>query len=93
MKEFQELLVEESTAAVNVESFMKTVHKYMEPTELTPSLLREFIEKIVVHETDKSSGQRVQQIDIHYNFIGEINLSPEYNRRAMPKRVRTQKHH
>ncbi len=35
----------------------------------------EFVEKIVVHAPDKSSGHRTQQIDIHYNFIGEIGLS------------------
>ena len=28
----------------------------------------ELIEKIVVHEADKSSGKRVQQIDIYYRF-------------------------
>jgi len=70
------------TQAVNVQSFLKIVRKYTEPTELTPALLREFVEKIVVHAPDKSSGQRVQRIDVHYNFIGEIDLSPEYSRRS-----------
>ena len=65
---------------VNIQSFLKIVRRYTEPTELTPALLREFVDKIVVHEADKSSGHRVQRIDIHYNFIGEIDLSPEYNR-------------
>ena len=52
--------------AVNVKSFLKIVKKYTEPTELTPQLLHEFVEKIVVHEADKSSGHRVQRIDVHY---------------------------
>lgn len=30
--------------------------------------MHELIEKIVVHEADKSSGKRVQQIDIYYRF-------------------------
>ena len=42
------------------------------------SSFTEFVEKIIVHAPDRSSGQRVQQIDVHYNFIGEIDLSPEY---------------
>lgn len=67
---------------VNVQSFLKIVKKYTEPTELTPLLLREFVEKIVVHAPDKSSGHRVQQIDVHYNFIGEIDLSPEYSKKT-----------
>ena len=66
--------------AVNVQSFLKIVRKYTAPTELTPALLREFVEKIVVHAPDKSSGHRTQRIDVHYNFIGEIDFSPEYSR-------------
>lgn len=65
---------------VNIQSFLKIVRRYTDPTELTPTLLHEFVDKIVVHEADKSSGHRVQRIDIHYNFIGEIDLSPEYSR-------------
>ena len=65
--------------AVNIKSFLKIVKKYTEPTELTPALLHEFVEKVVVHAPDKSSGHRVQRIDVHYNFIGEIDFSPEYS--------------
>ena len=68
------------TQAVNVQSFLKIVKKYTQPTELTPALLREFVEKIVVHAPDKSSGHRIQRIDVHYNFIGEIDFSPEFSR-------------
>ena len=68
------------TQSVNVQSFLKIVKKYTQPTELTPALLREFVEKIVVHAPDKSSGHRVQRIDVHYNFIGEIDFSPEFSR-------------
>ena len=68
------------TQAVNVQSFLKIVKKYTEPTELTPAILREFVEKVVVHAPDKSSGHRVQRIDVHYTFIGEIDLSPEYSK-------------
>ncbi len=68
------------TQVVNVQSFLKIVKKYTEPTELTPALLREFVEKVVVHAPDKSSGHRVQRIDVHYTFIGEIDLSPEYSK-------------
>ena len=68
------------TQAVNVQSFLKIVKKYTEPTELTLAILREFVEKVVVHAPDKSSGRRVQRIDVHYAFIGAIDLSPEYSK-------------
>lgn len=35
--------------AVNVQRFLKIVKKYTEPTKLTPAILREFAEKMVVH--------------------------------------------
>jgi site-specific DNA recombinase len=34
------------------------------------SVLNEFIEKVVVHEADKSTGDRRQKVDIYFNFIG-----------------------
>ena len=79
-KELQTVVSAIETQAVNVQSFLKIVRKYTAPTELTPALLREFVEKIVVHAPDKSSGHRTQRIDVHYNFIGEIDFSPEYSR-------------
>ena len=66
---------------VNIKSFLKIVHGYIEPDTLTPDILHEFVEKIVVHAPDKSSGHRTQQVDIHYNFVGEIELSREIAKR------------
>lgn len=66
---------------VNVKSFLKIVRRYIEPETLTPDVLHEFVEKIVIHAPDKSSGHRTQQIDIHYNFVGEIDLSHEVAKR------------
>lgn len=78
---------------VNVKSFLKVVKKYTEPTELTPMLLREFVEKVVAHEADKSSGHRMQRIDVHYSFIGEIEFSPEYSRATQKDRSMTPQRH
>jgi site-specific DNA recombinase len=35
----------------------------------------DLIEKIVIHEGDKSSGHRQQKIDIYYTFIGEVGAT------------------
>lgn len=82
VSELSEAIQASETQTVNVQSFLKVVRKYTEPTELTPAMLREFVDKIVVHAPDKSSGHRVQQIDVYYNFIGEIDLSREYSKRT-----------
>ena len=65
---------------VNVKSFLKLVKSYTEPQKLTPEILHMFIEKIVVHDPDWSSGHRIQQIDIHYNFVGQLDMSVEMTR-------------
>jgi len=57
--------------AVNVERFLKIVEKYTDIKELTPEILREFIERIEIHERSVYRGKdATQQIDIYYNFIG-----------------------
>ena len=52
----------------DVTAFLGVVHKYEYIEKLTPEIMHELIEKIIVHEPDKSSGKRVQQIDICYRF-------------------------
>ena len=52
----------------DVTAFIQAVQKYEHITELTPEIMHELIEKIVVHAPDKSSGHRTQQIDIYYRF-------------------------
>ncbi|MGF0008813.1 recombinase family protein [Intestinimonas butyriciproducens] len=63
--------------SVNIRSFLKIARRYTKPEMLTPAIVHEFVDKIIVHAPDKSSGHRVQQIEIHYNFVGEIDLSHE----------------
>ena len=56
-------------------SFIKVVQKYEHITELTPEIMHELIEKIVIHAPDKSSGKRLQEIEIIYNHIGVFDHS------------------
>ena len=54
--------------SADVTAFISVVQKYERITELTPEIMHELIEKIIVHAPDKSSGHRTQQIDIYYRF-------------------------
>lgn len=56
----------------NIDKFMALVRKYTHFEELTPAMIHEFIDKVCVHEADKSSGERRQQIDVYLNFIGNF---------------------
>ena len=55
-------------------SFAAIVRKYVGIRELTPTIVNEFVKKIIIHAPDKSSGHRRQKIELVWNFIGEVNL-------------------
>ena len=70
-----EELSKSQAATVNAEKFMGIVRKHLAFEELTPTLLREMIEKIVVHECSyDENGTRRQDIEIYYSFVGKIDL-------------------
>ena len=57
----------------NTDGFIVKAKRYTDITELTPELLRLFIQKIVVHEkSTKWSKKAMQTIEIHYSDIGCI---------------------
>lgn len=58
-----------------VTRFMRSIRKYTEITELTPELVREFVQKVVVYQAEKINGRRTQRIDLYFNGIGQIPLS------------------
>ena len=73
--------VESKTA--NVDRFLSIVDRYTEIPELTPHILHEFIEKIVIYAaTDPHSKvNRRQQVDIYYKGIGILEISKVFDTR------------
>ena len=63
---------------IDFKQFHEIVKKYVGIKELTPTIVNEFIKKIIVHAPDKSSGHRVQKIQIIFNFIGEFTPQKEF---------------
>lgn len=75
-EKIQSLKAAIDTAVQNAEDagkWVELIKQYVNPTELTAELLNALIEKILVHEaaTDKD-GNRVQEVEIFYRFIGKI---------------------
>jgi ribosomal protein L16 Arg81 hydroxylase len=73
------------------QQFLTNIRKYTDITELTPTILNEFISRIEVHAPDKSGGKRKQDIDIYYNAVGIINLPTEAEMDALEAEYRAQK--
>ncbi len=79
ISEIENSLKETEKESYNLAQFMKLVEKYVDVPELTPQIANEFIHRIYVHEADKSSGKRVQKIQIYFNFLDEIFIPPEWD--------------
>lgn len=64
-----------STKAVQIDKFVRLVKKYRDFEELTTPMLNDFIEKVVIYETEGGrTKDRTQQVDIYFNFIGNFVL-------------------
>ena len=68
--ELKEGITAQAEDGMRAQRFVSLVRRYTSFDELTASMLNEFIEKVVVHEADKSTGDRRQKVDIYFNFIG-----------------------
>ena len=77
----REEIQEAESKCANVERFLSIVRKYTEIPELTPHILHEFVEKIVVHAaTDPhSKTNRKQEVDIYYKGIGILEMSKVFD--------------
>ena len=52
--------------------FLAIVDKYSDFQELTPEILRAFIDKVLIHEKQKVDGHYRHTIEIIYNFVGAV---------------------
>ena len=57
---------------INTEMFIEIIRKYRDIRKLTPQILSDLIDKIVVGERQNIDGVWVQQFDIYYRFVGLI---------------------
>jgi len=80
----QNELDEFNADSFKTDNFIELVRRYTEFEELSTQMLNEFIQKIVVHTADKSSGERIQDVDIYFNFIGNIDFPVEEPQKVDP---------
>ena len=71
------------------DSFAAVIRKYVGIRELTPTIVNEFVKKIIVHAPDKSSGHRRQKIEIVWNFIGELEQDEDKQTVEQQRKSRT----
>jgi DNA invertase Pin-like site-specific DNA recombinase len=85
--ELQALLDEYEQDSKSASRFLELARKYPAFDELTPQMLHEFVDVVYIHEGDKSSGERRQQIDIHLNFVGQFATTSELVPEPTPEEI------
>ena len=84
--ELHALIDEREQKSGDISRFIGIVRKYERITALTPEIMHELIDKIVVHEADKSNGYREQEVEIYFRFkvlaVSAILDSREYTKKA-----------
>ena len=58
----------------DLDAFIALTKKYVDVTELTQTIVNEYIRKIVIHAPDKSSGKRRQKVEIFFNFVDDVEI-------------------
>lgn len=90
--EMQAYLETETDKTVNLQQFIRKVKKITELKVLTPELIREFVEKIVVYAPKYLDGKRIQIVDIHYSGVGILDeLTPEEMEESFQKSIAERK--
>ena len=76
--EMQAYLETETDKTVNLQQFIRKVKKITELKVLTPELIHEFVEKIVVYAPKYLDGKRIQTVDTYYSAVGILDeLTPK----------------
>lgn len=81
----------------NISTFVEKAKKFTAIKELTPSIVHEFIDYIMVSSKQVIDGKTVYPIDIYYNGVGILNvptaeeLEEMFQERRKQKRSKEQK--
>lgn len=76
--ELQSFLETETDKTESLQRFIQKIKQITELKVLTPELIHEFVDKIVVYTPRYLDGKRVQLLDIYYSGVGILHeLTPE----------------
>ena len=72
LQEVLRMLQQSDAQESEVRTFIREIRQYATIQELDETVLNRLISKILVGEVKKVDGQKVQEVRIVYNFVGEI---------------------
>lgn len=86
--ENQQTLQTAEQQVVDLRLVLHTLREMTNIQELTPTLVNSLIERIEVHNNDKSSGHCYVKVDIYFTAVGMIDIPTEKEIQAMIEEVR-----
>ena len=86
--ESRHTLEEAKQKATDLRLLLRTLREMTEINELTPTLVNSLIERIEVHNNDKSSGHCYVKVDIYFTAVGMIDIPTEQEILAMMEEIR-----
>ena len=86
--ESRQTLEEAKQKATDLRLLLRTLREMTEINELTPTLVNSLIERIEVHNNDKSSGHCYVKVDIYFSAVGMIDIPTENEILATMEEIR-----
>lgn len=77
VSEIEQKLRDADKAGVDLRMLLKGLREFTEVKELTPELVNTLIQRIEVHNSDRSSGKIRVKVDVYFTAAGLINLPTE----------------
>jgi len=72
ISEIQAVLRDSVDQESDIRQFITEIRQYAAITELDEGILNHLIDKIMIGDVKKVNGEKVQEVRIFYNFVGEV---------------------
>ena len=86
--ESQRILEKTEQQVVDLRLLLRTLREMTDVKELTPTLVNSLMERIEVHNNDKSSGHCYVKVDIYFTAAGMIDIPTEEEILVMMAEIR-----
>ncbi len=87
VEQSQNTLAESEQQTVDLRLMLHTLRELTDVKELTPTLVNSLIQRIEVHNNDKSSGHSYVKVDIYFTAVGMIDIPTEKEIQTMMKEI------
>ena len=88
VKENRQTLQNAEQRVMDLRLVLRTLREMTDIEELTPTLVNSLIERIEVHNSDKSSGHSHVKVDIYFTAVGMIDIPTEKEILATMEEIR-----